>query len=139
MTSYIALLRKEPDSDYGVDFPDFPGCVSAGESMEEARRMGQEALAGHVQLLVDEGERLPEPSSLESVMADPENRDAAAFLLTVTTQRPRAVRVNVTLPEPLLDEVDAEAKRLGVSRSGYLATAAREYIGHHRVPSTGSV
>ena len=42
MTVYIALLRKHPDSDYGVDFPDFPGCITAGETLEDARRMAVE-------------------------------------------------------------------------------------------------
>jgi hypothetical protein len=31
MPSYIALLRKDPDSDYGVEFPDFPGWVTAAK------------------------------------------------------------------------------------------------------------
>jgi predicted RNase H-like HicB family nuclease len=48
MTTYIALLRKDEDSDYGVDFPDFPGCPTAGRTLEETRRMAQEALAFHV-------------------------------------------------------------------------------------------
>ena len=39
MASYVALIRKDPASDYGVDFPDFPGCVTAGRTLEEARRM----------------------------------------------------------------------------------------------------
>ena len=47
MTSYIGLIRKDADSDFGVDFPDFPGCVSAGDTLDEARRMAQEALELH--------------------------------------------------------------------------------------------
>jgi predicted RNase H-like HicB family nuclease len=47
MTSYIALIPKAADSDYGVDFPDFPGCVTAGRTLEEALRMASEALALH--------------------------------------------------------------------------------------------
>ncbi|GAB6039918.1 type II toxin-antitoxin system HicB family antitoxin [Endothiovibrio diazotrophicus] len=136
MTSYIALLRKESGTDYGVDFPDFPGCIAAGEDMEEARVMAKQALLGHALLLQEEGEALPEPSKLEAVMADPANHDAVAFLVTVPDPRSRAVRVNVSLPEILLGEVDAEAKRLGTSRSGYLASAAREYIARHRSRST---
>jgi predicted RNase H-like HicB family nuclease len=42
MPGYIALIRKDADSDFGVDFPDFPGCVSAGATLDEARRMAQE-------------------------------------------------------------------------------------------------
>ena len=44
MSTYIALIRKDPDSDYGVDFPDFPGCVTAGSTLDEARSMADEAL-----------------------------------------------------------------------------------------------
>ncbi len=44
MTAYIALLRKKPSSDFGVDFPDFPGCATAGKTLEKARTMAAEAL-----------------------------------------------------------------------------------------------
>ena len=43
MATYIALLRKDPDSDYGVDFPDFPGCVTAGTDLDEASASAREA------------------------------------------------------------------------------------------------
>jgi predicted RNase H-like HicB family nuclease len=58
MVTYIALLRKETGSDYGVSFPDFPGCVTAGRTLEEARRLAAEALAFHVEVC------LPEMSSV---------------------------------------------------------------------------
>lgn len=60
MTAYIALLRKDPGSDYGVDFPDFPGCVTAGKTLEDARRMAAEALALQVEgMLEDREARFP--------------------------------------------------------------------------------
>ena len=46
---YIAYLYKERDSDFGVSFPDFPGCVTAGRTLEEGRRMAAEALALHIE------------------------------------------------------------------------------------------
>jgi predicted RNase H-like HicB family nuclease len=49
MASYIALLRKERKSDYSVDFPDFPGCITAGKTLEEARTMAAEALVLHIE------------------------------------------------------------------------------------------
>jgi predicted RNase H-like HicB family nuclease len=79
MSSYIALIRKDAHSDFGVDFPDFPGCVSAGETLDEARRMAREALELHVSGILDEGEKLPAPRSLHEIMADPENSDAVAL------------------------------------------------------------
>jgi predicted RNase H-like HicB family nuclease len=45
---YIALVHKTPDSDYGVSFPDLPGCVTAGVDLEDARRMAGEVLALHL-------------------------------------------------------------------------------------------
>jgi predicted RNase H-like HicB family nuclease len=121
MAAYIALIRKEPDSDYGVDFPDFPGCITAGRTLEEARRMAAEALELHVEGMSQDGEAIPAPSSLDEIMADEHNRDAVAFLVDVAAQAPKAVRVNVTLPEDLLEAID----RATTNRSRFLAEAAR--------------
>ena len=57
--NYIAPPRKEPTSDYGVDFPDFPGCVAAGRTLEETRRMAAEALEFHVAGIEQDREALP--------------------------------------------------------------------------------
>jgi predicted RNase H-like HicB family nuclease len=45
---YIAYLQKDSKSDFGVSFHDFPGCVTAGKSLDEARRKAPEALAFHI-------------------------------------------------------------------------------------------
>jgi predicted RNase H-like HicB family nuclease len=125
MSDYIALIHKEPGSDYGVSFPDFPGCVTAGVTLDEARREAQEALALHIDGMIEDGESMPEPSSLEAVMAERENRDAVAFLVPAPARQARAVRVNVTLPEDVLADVDRAAGSQGLSRSAFLARAAR--------------
>ena len=124
MTSYIGLIRKDADSDFGVDFPDFPGCVSAGDTLDEARRMAQEVLELHVGGMVEDGEKLPAASSLEAIMANPENADAVAFLITLPDLADRTVRVNITLPERLLRRIDERAK----NRSAFLARAAEKAL-----------
>ena len=121
MTSYIGLIRKDRGSDFGVDFPDFPGCVTAGRSLEEARSMAAEALALHVQGMVEDREPIPEPSGLDAVMGDLENRDGVAFLVEVATRLVKAVRINVMLPEDLIEAID----RTTTNRSRFLAEAAR--------------
>jgi len=83
MPAYLALLRKDPDSDYGIEFPDFPGCVTAAEDMAEARVLAEEALLFHIEGLLADGEPLPKPSNFEKIMADPENRQAAVLLVQV--------------------------------------------------------
>jgi predicted RNase H-like HicB family nuclease len=65
---YIALIHKEPGSDYGISFPDLPGVISAGSTLDEAREMGAEALALHLEGLAADGEAAPAPSSLEEIM-----------------------------------------------------------------------
>ena len=124
MTSYIGLIRKDTDSDFGVDFPDFPGCISAGVTLDEARHMAQEALELHVGGMIEDGEALPVPSSLEAIMSDPDNADAVAFVVTVPDAADRTVRVNITLPERLLRRIDARAK----NRSAFLARAAEKAL-----------
>ena len=124
MASYIALIRKDPASDYGVDFPDFPGCVTSGTDLDDARRMAAEALALHIAGMVEDGELVPDPSSLEAVMDDPHNRDAVAILVDAPAAPSPAVRINITLPKDLIAAID----RVSGNRSRFLAEAARERL-----------
>ena len=101
MTGYIALLRKQDDSDFGVAFPDFPGCITAGRDLEEARRMAAEALALHIGGLIEDGDPIPSAASLEAIMQDAHNHDAIGFLVDAPAPPVREVRIEVTLPEDL--------------------------------------
>jgi predicted RNase H-like HicB family nuclease len=124
---YPALVDKDADSDFGVSFPDFPGCVSAGETLEDALLGAQEALSGHVALMVADGDALPRPTSLEQVTAEKEASTVAITLLPVVLPG-RARRVNVTLDEALLEEID----QISDNRSGFLAEAARAELARRR-------
>ena len=128
MRQYIGLIHKDAGSDYGVSFPDFPGVVTAGRSLDEARAMAEEALAFHIEGLIEDGEPVPKPSSLEKVMGDPESHTGVAILIGVKPVAPRAVRVNITLPEDVLAAIDGYAERHGLTRSGFLAKAAKRAI-----------
>jgi predicted RNase H-like HicB family nuclease len=128
MQHYIALIHKDADSDYGVSFPDFPGAITAGKTLDEARAMAAEALALHVEGMVADREAVPEPSSLEAVMSDPDNRDGVAILVGVGGLNAKAVRINITIQEDVLREIDAFAKAKGLTRSAFLASAARAAI-----------
>lgn len=127
--TYIALMRKEKKSDFGVDFPDFPGCITAGRTLDEAKDMAVEALQGHIESMQDEGYEIPSPSPLEKIMADPDNTDAVAFLVSVYPPKTKAKRINVTIPEDVLDRVDRFVKTNPVrNRSQFLTMASEEYI-----------
>ncbi|MCX5893526.1 MAG: plasmid partition protein ParG [Deltaproteobacteria bacterium] len=129
MPNYLAVVHKEPGSDYGVSFPDFPGCVTAGKTIDEAKDWAQEALLLHVEGLREDGEDLPAPTNLEDIVADPENAEAVAFLVvSAPDAQGKAKRINITMPEETLRRVDAAAKRQGLSRSAYLSRAAQEVM-----------
>jgi predicted RNase H-like HicB family nuclease len=124
MTSYIALMSKDPYSDYSVDFPDFPGCVTAGRTLEEAKDMAREALQGHIDLMIADGDAIPAPTPLDVVMANPENADAVAFLVEVRAKREKAVPVTFTIRPSVLARIDAASAAAGLTRSAFLTDAA---------------
>lgn len=117
---YPAILEKEPRSIYGITFPDVSGCTSAGDTAEEALVNAHEALALHIASILEDGEPLPDPTPVEAVKPDPEIAVVAITLIGVTLPG-RAKRVNVTLDEALLEEIDSVAD----NRSRFLADAAR--------------
>jgi predicted RNase H-like HicB family nuclease len=128
MRQYIALIHKDPDSDYGVSFPDLPGCVTAGLDLDDARSMAADALALHLAGMAEDEEPIPEPSSLEAVMADRGNRDAVAILVKAPPATAKTVRVNMTIPEDELEQIDKFSAEHGYTRSGFLLQAAKKAI-----------
>ena len=100
MANYIAIVHKDPKSDFGVSFPDFPGCITAGSNIDEAKDMAQDALILHIQGMLEDGEKLPAPSKLEEIMADPDFADAAAFLVVgVPDAKPRTPVLGFPTPQ----------------------------------------
>jgi predicted RNase H-like HicB family nuclease len=104
-----------------VFFPDIPGCASAGNSLFEAMENGEEALAAHIELLVQEGEGIPDASS--EVVVDDDIEVASYFLAHVELPG-KTVRLNITMDEGLVARIDRVAR----NRSAFLAEAARERL-----------
>jgi predicted RNase H-like HicB family nuclease len=134
---YIAYLHKERDSDFGVSFPDFPGCITAGKTLEEARRMAAEALALHIAGMVEDGESIPEPSTLDALAKDPVMKGAVAFLVNVEPETDRTVRINITAREKQLQKIDRLAKRAGLTRSAYMVQSALNHSARQGDPVSG--
>ena len=71
MTHYVAIVEEEEGKAFGVWFPDLPGCVSAGDTLDEAMLNAAEALALWSEAMVESGQNIPAPRSLTDLKADP--------------------------------------------------------------------
>ena len=120
---YIAYLRKDKNSDFGVSFPDLPGCVTAGETLEQARELAVEALTLHVEGLLEDGQALPEPSTLDQLAKDPAMKGAVAFLVSAKTPE-KTVRINITARDSQVEVIDMLARAAGMTRSSYMVQSA---------------
>jgi predicted RNase H-like HicB family nuclease len=69
-SGYIALVHKNKDTSYGVSFPDVPGCISAGDTFEEAIDNAAVALAGHLAVMKADHDPIPNARSLEQLKQD---------------------------------------------------------------------
>ncbi len=70
MKPYIGLVSKEPDSAYGVVFPDAPGCFSAADDLDSVFAMAAEALTGWTELMRLDGHTIPPCRELHELQAD---------------------------------------------------------------------
>lgn len=119
-TVYYPAIIERGARGFGVFFPDLPGCVSAGDTVQEAALNAEEALNGHLAVGAEYGDDAPEPSALDTLVIDPDVDEVARML--VRGERPgRSVRVQVSIDEGLLARID----RVATNRSGFLADAAR--------------
>ena len=130
MMFFPAFLYGYGDS-YGAVFPDLPGCVSDGRSVQEASQRAAEALALHIEGLVEDKQAVPQPS--EPSVAIPAwlaayGEPAARVLVPVECPGPK-VRANITIDPGLLARLDAAAAQEGFTRSGFIAQAVRDRLG----------
>lgn len=127
---FPVVIHKDTNSDYGVTVPDLPGCFSAGSTLEEALENAEEAIECHVEAMLADGEVLPVPSSIEVYNKRVEFKGGVWALVTVDLSKlsGKAKRINITLPEHLLYQIDKYASSHGESRSGMIAHATLEYI-----------
>jgi predicted RNase H-like HicB family nuclease len=125
----IAMIHQENGA-FGVSFPDFPGCTTVADSYESAVAKAAEVLAFHVEGLAEDGD-VPRVRTFVELADDPqfeEDRQGAVLALVPYAPPSRAVRVNVTIEESLLERIDRVAGGIGETRSGFLARAAKQML-----------
>lgn len=134
---YPVVIHKDLDSDYGVTIPDLPGCFSAGETFEDALKNAQEAILTHIEGLLLDNDPVSSPTLIEKLRNNIPGKDLIWAIVSVdlNTLSESIKRINITIPERILSKIDSFAKNEGESRSGFLVSAAMEYISHHNAKS----
>jgi predicted RNase H-like HicB family nuclease len=128
--TYIAVVEESPEGGYGVSFPDLPGCVSAGDDLDEACTNAVEALSIHLDGMLEDGDDFPEARTMGQIDKDL-GRPAGRFIYSAITAdvEDDSERVNVYLPKSLLSQIQRFGERTGIdNRSTFMRLAARYYL-----------
>lgn len=133
MTRYVAVIESSAPGDFGAWFPDASGCVATGATQDEAIQNAVEALRLWAEDALSSSEALPASRTVDEVSRDDDvkesmGRGSAFALVPLLLDAGRPARANISLDRALLSEIDAAAKARGLTRSAFLATAAREKI-----------
>lgn len=128
MQYYIAVVHKDDGTAFGIHFPDVTGCFSAAEEMDDLVPNAVEALSFYA-----EDSELKAPRGIEDIRRDPDvmsDLAAGAFLVAIPLieNEARVVRANITLEQGMLKAIDMAAKQRKLTRSAFLAQAARHEI-----------
>ena len=123
---YVAVIDKDPDSAFGIQFPEVNGCFSAADTFEEIVPKAIEALS----LFFEDSEPVP-PRGLEAVreqVAENIAQGAVLMMIPYVQDRKRVVRVNLSLEKGFLDTLDEAARMRGMTRSAFVQKAAAREI-----------
>ena len=110
---------------HGASFPDFPGCFTAADRLDDLPKYAQEAVETW---FMGENKVLPKASAIEHWADNPDYQGGLWMLVDIDVSKleTKSVRINISLPNALLDEIDNYAKAQGATRSGFLAQAAQK-------------
>jgi predicted RNase H-like HicB family nuclease len=133
MDYYVGILDNEGSGDWGIVFPDVPGCVSQGDTFADAVRMGTEALSFHISGLIADGQKVPKPRPIEKILAagddwyDKEDgiRGVVAMIPLLPEHEEKPQPTNLSLEPGLVRAVDQYAAKLKKTRSAVFAEGAR--------------
>ena len=123
MARYPALIDGAKGA-YGVAFPDLPGIVAMGATLEEAMLNAEAVLQDAALEAERDGIALSPPSALEDVDV-PAGTALSSILLVRAAPARRSVRLNLTLDAAVADIIKSEADRRGMSRKRYVEWMTR--------------
>ena len=117
--TYPVIIETDAEGGFSAYFPDLPGCVAAGDTIEDCFVDAQQALTLHLAGMVEDGDALPMATPLADVKAEPEVQVADILLVTAPVAG-RKQRINMTMDSAVLAAIDAVTG----NRSAFLEDAA---------------
>jgi predicted RNase H-like HicB family nuclease len=130
MARYIAVIDHE-EGQFGAYFPDAPGCTAMGATEEEVIDNAIEALAEWAADVRDAGQEVPRSRSYLQLLKSGEyglGQGGMIATIPLLIETGTVARANISLDAGLLAGIDEAAGRAGLTRSSFLASAAREKI-----------
>ncbi|MEO5372920.1 MAG: type II toxin-antitoxin system HicB family antitoxin [Alphaproteobacteria bacterium] len=124
---FPAIVESGEEPGYSVFFPDLPGCTSAGDTIELAAINAEDALRGHLALMLRDNDPIPTQRPLDQIEHDPDVTEVARIMVRADLPG-RSIRLNISMDDGLVEAVDREAAARGMTRSGFLADAARRAL-----------
>jgi len=133
MARYIAIIDYEPEAGmFGAYFPDAPGATAMGSTEEEVVANATDALEEWASDTVAGGDEVPAARSYAQLLKSgdyPElGKGGMIATIPLLLELGRLTRANISLDAGILALIDEEADRRGLTRSAFLASAAREKI-----------
>jgi predicted RNase H-like HicB family nuclease len=118
---------------WGVRIPDAPGCHGGGATPEAAIADATSALREYAAHQKTRGVTLRAPRTVQEIIRDKESRfdpkaGEAIVIVPLILDQARPVKANISLDAGLLEAIDAEAERRGLTRSAFFASAALDKI-----------
>ena len=138
MPRFLALVEYDAAAKaFGVAIPDCLGCAAMGATFDEAEANGIEALREWAADQLAAGHELPRPRDVAELRRDPSlfddfTADTIVVSLPVYLDGGRPLRINVSMEAGLVAEIDEAARRRGLTRSAFLASAARDKMAFDR-------
>jgi len=129
----VVFFPNEKESNYQVSVPDLPGCASVSKSIDLGLEEITKTIKSHLSILAEYGEKVPNAESLErhrkSYMLENPHTFSQAFWaivnIDITPYLGKSHKINVTLPELLIAQIDDKVSKSSdyKTRSGFIASA----------------
>ena len=132
MARYGAIVDGKRGA-YGVVIPDLPGCTAMGRTIDEALRNAAGAAVAWAEVAKANGVKIPRPRAIEDLRGDAEVIEELAqggtfALVPLVLDSGRPAKANLSIDAGLLEAIDEAAEAKGLTRSAFIASAAREKI-----------